>query len=221
MKKLLSLIAFVILTSTYYSQSIKVDLKNNKLLNKECLIVEESNFASIILIDSVKVGHLYYDTSLDTSKVYANSVRVSIEFVFPSEFIQYGETISNIIYNEVCNQYLIKLKTDLGFSKKRNSNPFFHKTWSNSFTEDKNYKLIELSKNDYIDLSSKFMKRSGVNRTVSKLLTIGGVVVVVISPASFIVGGIAGVTALIVDLTSDEQLRKSAKYLKSASNTSE
>jgi hypothetical protein len=221
MKKLLSLIAFVILTNIYYSQSIKVDLKNNKLLNKECLIVEESNYQCLILIDSVKVGHLYYDGTTDTSKVYANSVRVSIEIVYPYEFSQQGETISNIIYNEVCNQYMYKLKTDLDFSKKRNVNPFFHKTWTNSFTEDKNYKIIELSKNDYIDLSSKFMKKSGINRTVSKLLTIGGVVVVVISPASFIVGGIVGVTALIVDLTADEQLRKSAKYLKSASNASE
>ena len=53
------------------------------------------------------------------------------------------------------------------------------------------------------------------------VVVVAGVVIVVISPASFIVGGIAGVTALIVDLTSDEQLRKSAKYLKSASNVSE
>lgn len=221
MKKLLSLISLFILTNAYYSQSIKVDLKNNELLNKECLIVEESNYASLILIDSVKVGHLYYDRTTDTSKVYANSVRVSIEFVFPYEFSQQSETISNIIYNEVCNQYLIKLKNDENFSRKRNTNPFFHKTWSNSFTEDKNYKIIELSKDDYIGLSGKYMKRSGINRTVSKLLTIGGVVVVVVSPASFIVGGIVGVSALIVDLVSDEQLRRSAKYLKSASNAEE
>lgn len=221
MKKLLSLIAFVILTNIYYSQSIKIDLKNNKLLNKECLIVEESNYQCLILIDSVKVGHVYYDTSTDTSKVYANSVRVSIELIFPSELFQYAEVISDIIYKEVCNQYMFKLKTDLNFSKKRNTNPFFHKTWSNTFTDGKSNMIIEFSKNDYIDLSSKFMKKSGVNRTVSKLLTIGGVVVVVISPASFIVGGIVGVTALIVDLTADEQLRKSAKYLKSASNASE
>ena len=221
MKKLLSLIAFVILTNTYYSQLIKVDLKNNKLLNKECLIVEESNYASLILIDSVKVGHLYYDGTTDTSKVYANSVRVSIEIVLPYEFSQQGETISNIIYNEVCNQYSIKLKNDEDFSKKRNTNPFFHKTWSNSFTEDKNYKIIELSKDDYIELSGKFMKRSGVNRTVSKLLTIGGVVVVVVSPAIWAVGAIVGASALIVDFASDEQLRKSAKYLKSSSNAEE
>ena len=229
MKWFLLLIISIALSITNYSQSIKIDLKNKRLLNKELSFVSESNYTTSIFIDSAYVGKMIYDGQVDSLSVYANNIRISLEFVFPSDLLEWNQQISSIIDSEIKKQYLIKLESDKDFSKNRNKNPNFYKnnivsTWSvysEPLNEVKSNSTIELTKNDYLKISSHFMKNSSILRTVAKVVTITGAVVMVLIPPYIILGAVVSSSSIIFDFVSDSQLKKSAYYLEKSSNTFE
>ncbi len=229
MKRFLLLIISIALSITNYSQSIKIDLKNKKLLNKELSFVSESNYTTSIFIDSAYVGKMIYDGQVDSLSVYANNIRISLEFVFPADLLEWNQQISSIIDSEIKKQYLIKLESDKDFSKNRNKNPNFYKnniasTWSvysQPLNEVKSNSTIELTKDDYLKISSHFMRKSAKTRTVAKIVTIAGAVVIVLVPTFIVIGAVVSSSSIIFDFVSDSQLEKSAYYLEKSSNSFE
>ena len=273
MKRFLLLIISIALSITNYSQSIKIDLKNKRLLNKELSFVSESNYTTSIFIDSAYVGKMIYDGQVDSLSVYANNIRISLEFVFPADLLEWNQQISSIIDSEIKKQYLIKLESDRDFSKNRNKNPNFYKnvqsllnnnhqvnsngkiittveyenavaaekvvelenrmkyqsqlsgsTWdiySQPLNEVKSNSTIELTKDDYLKISSHFMRKSAKTRTVAKIVTIAGAVVIVLVPTFIVIGAVVSSSSIIFDFVSDSQLEKSAYYLEKSSNSFE
>jgi hypothetical protein len=218
MKNILT-IFFLFLFSHFYSQSITVDLKNEKLVFDTIQFITKSEKVDSIFIDSKYVGNFFYDS--DSSGVLANTVMIYLNVICPIELENKYYKINEIIHYGVKNEYLKRLKTDTTFSKNKNTNPFFKHLpiqnsadlWAETEVNIQGLNVVSLTSDDYIRLASINMKKSANLKIISKLLIVGGTIIVVAVPTILVVGAVVSASSIIVDIVADSKLINSSEFL--------
>ena len=225
MKHILT-IFFLFLFSSFYSQSLTVDLKNERILFDTIQFVNSiDKKVDSIFIDSKYVGNFFYDS--DSLGVLANTVMIYLNLVCPIELEKKYYKINEIIHYGLKNEYLKRLKTDTTFSRNKNTNPFFKHLpiqnsadlWAETEVNIQGLNVVSLTSDDYIRLASINMEKSAILKIVSKLLIIGGTLIVFVAPPILVVGAVVSASSIIVDIVADSKLINSSEFLQKSTET--